>query len=513
MIPIKPHFIALKLNKTVSCFMDRKWILFILLTLLLKELTFSQSSVISNVSIEEKGVVVSEIDKNYEEYISLLERHQLHQKVLIDSLNYFKKIRNKKYVFSGKDIKTINKYFSSRIELLNQSLLFPKIDKNRNEDFLFNNLIATHLKIKSLETYLAQHKIVGKNAKVLNLINEKNKLYRKEKKSLKKVKRIIISNKFRKSILSTWNISKEVEVSYLNNKIYKNIFDSIISSSYYQNYLSNDKNIKKSKKYFRQLINEKSSFNADVNFNNFINNIAAGLSNFVSNFLGVFSFRKGKLNENELFINNSLSLLQPLDVILEKTPFRLTDKFIPGYWGHAAIYVGNEAQLKALGIWDNYFVKKYHQEIREKHVIIEALRSRVAFNTFRDITNIDDYAHLRLVDEPTLAKKREMIIRVFAQIGKKYDFGYDVESSKKIICSELHYITFDEVTFNTDRIMGVNTISVDQVAQQGLKGGAFYPIVLYLDGIRIEKDKIFEIYDLLPTARNKEIRKLKKRLQ
>ena len=40
--------------------------------------------------------------------------------------------------------------------------------------------------------------------------------------------------------------------------------------------------------------------------------------------------------------------MQPLDVIFEKTPFRATDKFIPGHYGHAAIWVGNEQQLKDL---------------------------------------------------------------------------------------------------------------------------------------------------------------------
>jgi len=136
----------------------------------------------------------------------------------------------------------------------------------------------------------------------------------------------------------------------------------------------------------------------------------------------------------------------------------------------------------------------------------------VACNTLNKFSNIDDYVQLRLIKEPTLDKKREMIVRVFAQIGKKYDFGYDVESSKKIICSELHYLTFDEIVFNTDRFFGINTITVDQVAEQGLKGGAFYPVNLYLDGIRIEENKIFEIYDQLPTAKNREIRELKRSL-
>ena len=32
--------------------------------------------------------------------------------------------------------------------------------------------------------------------------------------------------------------------------------------------------------------------------------------------------------------------LRPFDILFEKTPFRLTDKFIPGHFGHVAIYIG-----------------------------------------------------------------------------------------------------------------------------------------------------------------------------
>ena len=498
------------LSPTISdrFYLKKKFLLGVFLSFFSTACIFSQSGEVSLNEFNEIEVEVSKKAKNYESYLNLLEKHQLLQNELIDSSKYFKKIRNKKYVLNGHDIKVINQSFSKRIELLNKSINFTKNRASLDENTCFYNLIATSLKIQALETFIIQQNIVGQNAKVNNLINEENKLYHQEKRSLNKIKRIIISRKFRKSILETWNKSKETDGNILN----KNIIKKIEATYYYQNYLSNNKNIKKSKKYFRKLIDKKSTFNAEVNFNNFLNNIFSTLSNGVSNFMGIFASRKGKLYNNEDFISNSLLLLQPLDVVLEKTPFRLTDKFIPGYWGHAAIYTGDEMQLKELGVWENPFVVKYHEEIRQGKFIVEALRRKVTCNTLKNFSNIDDYVQLRLIKELSSAKKREMMVRVFAQIGKKYDFGYNIESSKKIICSELHYITFDEIAFNTDRFFGINTITVDHIAEQGLKGGAFYPVDLYLDGIRIEENKIFEIFDQLPTARNKEIRKLKKGL-
>ena len=47
------------------------------------------------------------------------------------------------------------------------------------------------------------------------------------------------------------------------------------------------------------------------------------------------------------------SALRPLDILLEKTPFRRTDMFIPGHFGHVAIRTGAEAELRAIGAWDD----------------------------------------------------------------------------------------------------------------------------------------------------------------
>ena len=456
--------------------------------------------------------ISNSIDADFYKYNELISKHEILQKQLSDSLNYYTKISKLDYVLTGSDIDYLNTTFSNRIALLFESVEFANLEVTRTKNEQFYYLISTHLKIKALQSFLLQQKVINGNSKINNLINEENLLYRNEKKSLKKIKRILISNRFRKSILNSWNTSLSYENVQEQTEI-RAILNEIESTSYFQNYIATKENIKKSKKYFRKLIDKKTTFYAEVNFNNFLNNILSGLSNVISNFMGIFSLRKGKLINNEAFIYNSLLQLQPLDVILEKTPFKLTDKFIPGYWGHAAIYVGNETQLKELGVWNNFFVAKYHNEIKEGKVIVEALRSKVACNTLKHFSNIDDYAQLRLVEELTLDQKREMIERVFAQIGKKYDFGYNVESSKKMICSELHYITFDEVEFNTSTFMGTNTVSVDQIAEQGLIGGAFFPIDLYLDGIRIEDKKMVEIYCQLPKASRKEIKQLKKSLQ
>ena len=75
-----------------------------------------------------------------------------------------------------------------------------------------------------------------------------------------------------------------------------------------------------------------------------------GMSELFGNTVGAVEERKGKMYQNKTAENLILSKLQGGDILLEKTPFRLTDKMIPGYWGHAAIWVGNEQELTSLGV-------------------------------------------------------------------------------------------------------------------------------------------------------------------
>ena len=53
--------------------------------------------------------------------------------------------------------------------------------------------------------------------------------------------------------------------------------------------------------------------------------------------------KKGKLYKKGDVLADVSSTLRAGDILLEKTPFRLTDKLIPGYWGHAAVWIGTES--------------------------------------------------------------------------------------------------------------------------------------------------------------------------
>jgi uncharacterized protein YycO len=181
------------------------------------------------------------------------------------------------------------------------------------------------------------------------------------------------------------------------------------------------------------------------------------------------------------------------DILLEKTPFRLTDRLIPGHWGHAAIWVGTEQELKQLGLWEHPVVQKHQDAVRSGASVVEALRDGVQMNTLEDFLNIDDLAVLRMksLGSEELAQS---IIRALRQVGKAYDFNFDVETTDKIVCSELVYLAYPGPDWPTDKIMGRYTISPDHVARKAVEGGPLKLVLLYHDGNEIQKnrDQIFE---------------------
>lgn len=216
-------------------------------------------------------------------------------------------------------------------------------------------------------------------------------------------------------------------------------------------------------------------------------------SKLFGNTMGIFQSRSGLLkNMPEAQKKSVARRLKPLDVLLEKTPFRLTDTFIPGYYGHVAIWVGTEEELRELGLWDHPAIKPHQKAIRSGHHIVEALRPGVQINTLDHFLDIDDMVALRpnsLSDSET----KEYLVRAFQQIGKAYDFNFDVETDNLIVCSEIAYVVFHNVSWPTDRTLGRATISPDHVAWEGVEGGPFTPVVLFKNGKEV-KDNIPQVF-------------------
>ncbi|WP_051304716.1 YiiX/YebB-like N1pC/P60 family cysteine hydrolase [Chitinilyticum litopenaei] len=215
--------------------------------------------------------------------------------------------------------------------------------------------------------------------------------------------------------------------------------------------------------------------------------LSHGVSMGFGNMVGLVQTRKGKLAQLSAQQQAALAgELKPLDILLEKTPFRLTDKMIPGHYGHVAVWLGSEEELRALGVWER-IAPHYQQQIRKGGRIVEALRGGVTISTLEHFLNIDDLLVLR--DRRTLSPqyRRDAVLTALEQVGKEYDFNFDVMTHERIVCSELAYVVFPDIAWPLDRTLGRYTISPDNVAQLAVSNQpVFDPVIVYRDGKRLD---------------------------
>lgn len=204
------------------------------------------------------------------------------------------------------------------------------------------------------------------------------------------------------------------------------------------------------------------------------------------NTVGLVETRKGKLYERKDVYAELQSTLKSGDILLEKTPFRLTDKLIPGYWGHAAIWIGTDQELQELGIWDHPLVQKYHGDIQGGRSVVEALRSGVEMNRLNDFLNIDSIGVLRR-SGLSVQDRKQIILQALRQVGKSYDFNFDVESLEKVYCSKLIYLAYHGIDWTVNQSFGRSTFTPDDVAVNVFAQDSLHLVSFYHDGQRIKE--------------------------
>ncbi len=164
-------------------------------------------------------------------------------------------------------------------------------------------------------------------------------------------------------------------------------------------------------------------------------------------------------------------LLEPGDILLERRNWYLSNAFLPGFWPHAALYIGREADLARLGILDESAVRARLSEWRQTDAhgwpktVIEAVSEGVIFNSLEHSMQADYVAVLR----PRLPQQRiaEAIVRAFSHEGKPYDFEFDFFSSDKLVCTEVIYRSYEGLLhFPLVKVMGRDTLPAIEIIRK-----------------------------------------------
>lgn len=172
------------------------------------------------------------------------------------------------------------------------------------------------------------------------------------------------------------------------------------------------------------------------------------------------------------------SLVQPFDIVLMKAPQRLTDRLIPGYFGHVAICLGTDSLLiHELAPGRN--ISDYY-EVFPLTAMTEAVR-KVGVR----ISRLEEFAEGKvfLILRPhslTEGQKKIILSNALKQLHKKYDFQFNLNSLDEITCTELIFVAYDYVNWKLEKIMGRYTLSPDGIVHSVENTGLFdVPAILH----------------------------------
>ena len=186
--------------------------------------------------------------------------------------------------------------------------------------------------------------------------------------------------------------------------------------------------------------------------------------------------------------------LQPGDVLLVRDDSRLTAALLPGFWTHAALFLGGRPDLEGLGLKTHPHVVRHWQEIPEScgpwGLVIEALFPCVQLNPLEKCLRVDHLVVLR----PALpvGDIASALGEAMGHLGKPYDFEFDFNNSSRVVCTELVYRSYHNrgpVNFSLTKRLGrftltgddIVALALDRLGASGEAGRvAFEPVALLL---------------------------------
>jgi hypothetical protein len=237
---------------------------------------------------------------------------------------------------------------------------------------------------------------------------------------------------------------------------------------------------------------------------------------FISTWLGstrIRAPRRGKPMISAEQLEEFRRHLKPGDILIERQNWYLSRAFMPGFWAHAAIYVGTTNDLQRLGLADDPRVRRHWEQFATRdvngheHVILEAVPDGVRMTTLEHCIGVADSA---AVLRPRVGENemREAVASAFSHLGKPYDFDFDFFSTDKLVCTELVCRAYDAtVDFPLVAVMGRKTLPPTELARKFVSergsSSAQFECVCFLDGDEKMGRAVFKDADAFATTVNR----------
>ncbi len=180
-------------------------------------------------------------------------------------------------------------------------------------------------------------------------------------------------------------------------------------------------------------------------------------------------------------------MLHPGDVLVTRKEHALTNYFLPGFWPHAALYIGSHTDLEKLGLANHDELKPRWARLMECDAteprrVLEALKDGVQIRSLASPFACDAVLVLRpQLDDMNIAKA---ISRGMFHESKPYDFDFDFTRSDRLVCSEVIYRSYEQVggiDFRLQRRAGRMTLSPEDIVHMAMDHHHFRVAAVFIN--------------------------------
>jgi 1-acyl-sn-glycerol-3-phosphate acyltransferase len=168
------------------------------------------------------------------------------------------------------------------------------------------------------------------------------------------------------------------------------------------------------------------------------------------------------------------SFLRPGDVLMVRAEHKITTALLPGFWSHAALFLGDQHALKQLRLDEHFPIPKHRdvpQPDRANHgLVLEAISAGVVISPLEKCLHADHVLVLR--PNVSEADRLAALVEGLSHAGKAYDFEFDFNVTTRLVCTELIYRCYHRrggMAFSLIKRLGRFTLSGDDLVGQILE--------------------------------------------
>ncbi|MEX1116518.1 MAG: YiiX/YebB-like N1pC/P60 family cysteine hydrolase [Akkermansiaceae bacterium] len=164
-------------------------------------------------------------------------------------------------------------------------------------------------------------------------------------------------------------------------------------------------------------------------------------------------------------VGGILKRAKPGDVFVTRHDDALSNWFLPGFWPHAALYLGTAADLEARGI-------ELPPGVAADGWFLESKKDGVRLRPAGETLQVDAFVVMR----PPLEAGQvvDAISRAMRHVGKPYDFLFDFRTADRLACTEVIYRGFHgigPIGFHLEEVGGRLCLPAEEFLNQALDCG------------------------------------------